>query len=105
MSDNCGSVCMHCDCLLCTNASHRRPTRKAAREAIEEFLNTAFNGRYVSFQMLPDGDEDSAENKCCWAFWILESDTTSYIGEDLKIQWLGSSVEWDEMGEVISDGY
>lgn len=96
--DFCGDVGMYCnDCGFC-DQSKRRPTRDVAREAIRSFLREEFETEAPpSFCMIPNGDEDSAPNKCGWAFWILDDDTTSYIGEDLKIQWLGSSFEVDNV--------
>ena len=51
--------------------------------------------------MCEDGDEDSAENKCGWAFWVATQDTTSYVHEDLSIEWYGTG--WPHNYEYDGD--
>lgn len=65
----------------------RRPTEAQARAAIDSFLLEKL-GEIPSYSMGEDGDESSAENKCGWAFWFGDSDT-SYVHEDLTIEWYG----------------
>lgn len=70
----------------------RRPPEPAARAAIEAWLDEHAPG-YLGYSMCEDGDDDAAEGKCGWAFWILDDDTTSYVREDLSIEWYGTSFE------------
>lgn len=78
----------------------RRPTESAARAAIEAWLAEHAPG-YPTYSICEDGDEDSAEGKCGWAFWIAEKDTTSYVHEDLSIEWYGTG--WPEVYEEDPD--
>jgi len=72
----------------------RRPSEEAARAAIEAYLDLAAPGWHVhGYKLIPDGDETSAPNKCGWAFWVFEDDTTSYVHEDLKIEWYGTAFD------------
>lgn len=79
----------------------RRPSEEAARAAIEDFLLEEGYPKDIHFRMVEDGDEDSAPNKCGWAFWILQEDTTSYLHEDLKIEWYGSG--WQSIEDQIEE--
>ncbi len=36
--------------------------------------------------LVPDGEK-------CWAFWLDEQDTTSYIHEDGSVEWYGTQYE------------
>ena len=76
-----------------TDGAGRRPSEENARVAIENFLVEELDLR-VDFLMVPDGREDSAPNKCGWAFWIVSGDATSYLHEDLTVEWYGTS--WGE---------
>lgn len=67
----------------------RRPTEAEARAAIEAWLDEYAPG-YPDYSLCEDGDDDVAENKCGWAFWIAPQDTTSYVHEDLSIEWYGT---------------
>lgn len=67
----------------------RRPSKEAARAAIEAWLDEYAPG-YPDYSLCEDGDENSAERKCGWAFWIVPQDTTSYVHEDLRIEWYGT---------------
>ena len=71
----------------------RRPTEAEARTAIEAWLDKHAPD-YPDYSLCKDGDEDSAENKCGWAFWVSPTDTTSYLKEDLTIEWYGTN--WPE---------
>lgn len=71
----------------------RRPTEAEARAAIEAWLDECAPG-YPDCSLCEDGDEDSAENKCGWTFWIAPEDTASYLKEDLTIEWCGTG--WPE---------
>lgn len=77
---------------LQTEADRRRPSEEVARKAVQEYLEGEGLGD-ASFQLVEDGDEDSAPNKCGWAFWVDSDDTTSYVHEDLTIEWYGTT--WD----------
>ena len=80
----------------------RRPSEEAARAAIEAWLDEHAPG-YPEYSLCEDGDEDSAENKCGWAFWICPYDTTSYLHEDLSVEWYGTG--WDEDPEYRTYKY
>ena len=67
----------------------RRPTEAEARAAIEAWLDEYAPG-YPDYSLCEDGDSGAAENKCGWAFWIAPADTTSYLKEDLSIEWYGT---------------
>ncbi|MDT4329802.1 hypothetical protein RPD76_07760 [Methylomonas sp. MV1] len=68
----------------------RRPTEVYAINAISEFLAEIFDGIVPPFSLIEDGSEDSAKGKCGWAFWVLADDSTSYVHEDLSIEWYGT---------------
>lgn len=74
--------------------THRRPLKPEAKKAIREFLDSI--DIKSEFDIIPDGDNDSAPGKCGWAFWINESDTTSYVHEDLSIEWYGTTEQTEE---------
>jgi hypothetical protein len=71
----------------------RRPSDSKARVAIEDFLTEEL-GACPEIRMVEDGDQHCAASKCGWAFWILPHDATSYVHEDLSIEWYGTS--WDD---------
>lgn len=60
----------------------QRPTEEQARAAIETFLEKEVPG-YPTYGLCEDGDTG-------WAFWVADEDTTSYLNDELKIQWLGT---------------
>lgn len=62
-----------------------RPTRAAAAAAVDAFLLeiAADPTRLPSYTLIEDGED-------CWAFFILKDDTTSYVHDDLKIEWAGT---------------
>lgn len=69
-----------------------RPSEAEATKAIEDFL-LAELGEIPPFSLCEDGDPEDGD-KCGWAFWITEDgcegDSTSYVSNDLRIQWLGT---------------
>lgn len=73
----------------------RRPTEAHTRAAIERFFLEEF-GSVPDYALHPDGDDFAAENKCGWAFWLTfdggdrSSPVTSYVHEDLSIEWYDS---------------
>lgn len=71
----------------------RRPTEDEARSAIEAWLDEYAPG-YPDYTLFEDGDESVAPNKCGWGFYIAWQDTTSYVHEDLSIEWYGTG--WPE---------
>ena len=77
-------------------AQKGRPSEESARKAIEAFLLEEL-GTVPPYDLCEDGDEDH-DDKCGWAFWITEDgcegDSTSYVQNDLRIQWLGTT--WSE---------
>lgn len=60
-----------------------RPSEEAARKAIEAFLDKELPD-YPTYSLCQDGDTG-------WAFWVTPDDTTSYLKEDLSIEWYGSA--------------
>lgn len=73
-----------------TKDGQRRPCEDSARSAIYEFLGGSL-GAVPDFTIFPDGDDLSAPGKCGWGFYVREGDTTSYVHEDLSIEWYGTS--------------
>lgn len=74
-----------------TERGTRRPAREDAENAVCAFLDGIFGERSgYAFKMEEFGDDSSAEGKCGWSFWIREEDTTSYVHEDLSIEWYGT---------------
>lgn len=74
----------------------RRPTEAAARHAIRTFLREAeLEGAMdaETFSMFPNGDDRSAPQKMGWGFYILPDDTSSYVHEDLSIEWYGTGFD------------
>lgn len=71
----------------------RRPTEAAARAAIEAWLSEYAPG-YPDYSLWEDGDESVAPNKCGWGFCVSPHDSTSYVHEDLRIEWYGTG--WPE---------
>jgi hypothetical protein len=49
---------------------------------VEAWLDEHAPG-YPAYTLAEDGEDG-------WAFWIVPQDTTSYVGPDLRIQWLGT---------------
>lgn len=68
-----------------TNLLCRAP-EAVARRAIEKCLDERAPG-YPTYSMTEDGEFG-------WAFWVVPQDTTSYVGPDLRVQWLGTG--WPE---------
>lgn len=60
----------------------KRPSKKSARRAIEAFLQQEVPG-YPTYSLCEDGVDG-------WAFWIVPSDDTSYVHNDLEIEWYGT---------------
>jgi hypothetical protein len=61
-----------------------RPSYEDAENAIGEFIiKTVGMGPW--YELHEDGNG--------WQFWILESDTTSYLHADMSIEWYGTSWE------------
>ena len=52
------------------------------RRVVEAWLDEEAPG-YPTYTLIEDGDDG-------WAFWIVPHDTTSYVGPDGRIQWLGT---------------
>lgn len=73
----------------------RRPSEELAEAAIAAFLAEKLGEEDVPFKLCEDGDGNSAPNKCGWAFWITDSDTTSYLKENLQVEWYGTSYDPD----------
>ena len=71
----------------------RRPSEADARVAIEAWLDEHAPG-YPRYGICEDGE-------LCWAFWIAEQDTTSYVHADLSIEWYGTG--WPDVYEVDED--
>jgi len=71
------------------NVLARRPTETAAKAAIKSWLDEHAPG-HPEFSLCEDGGSDCAPNKCGWAFWIAPLDTTSYLNEDMTIEWYGT---------------
>lgn len=71
----------------------KRPERKDVEAAIDEFFSKEYPEEQPSYRLEPDGDTG-------WAFWVLPDDATSYVRQDLSIQWLGT--DW-EPGEESRD--
>lgn len=62
----------------------KRPTKRKATRAVERFLR-ARGAKYIPyFDIVHDGED-------AWSFWILETDTTSYVHQDLTIEWYGTN--------------
>jgi hypothetical protein len=80
--------------------STRRPDETTARQVIEAFLEEMVPG-YPDYELYEDGDDEDAENKCGWCFWVDPRDTTSYLHEDLSIEWCGT--RWPREGEDLAD--
>jgi hypothetical protein len=79
----------------------RRPSRELAEAAIADFLAKETGEEDVPFSMHEDGDEESDSNKCGWAFWVRSEDTTSYLKENLEVEWYGTG--WDPDGDGEDD--
>lgn len=60
----------------------KRPAETVADEAICQFLQARL-GHIPDFTLAMDGENG-------WAFWVRDSDTTSYVHHDLAIEWYGT---------------
>jgi hypothetical protein len=75
----------------------RRPSREAAELKIYDFIAGVvpeLPDWWPLAVLVEDGSEDPrvcAPEKCGWAFALLESDATSYVHQDLSIEWYGTS--------------
>jgi len=80
-----------------TGASLRRPLRTRAEQAIRGFLADELPDGFP-LTLIENGNEDryTAPNKCGWAFWVLDDDTTSYLKEDLTVEWYGTAYTGEE---------
>jgi len=59
--------------------------------ALASHLTHLFDKR-LRYEVVFDTEgRDSAPNKCGWAWWIYDDDDTSYIKEDLTVEWYGHS--------------
>lgn len=76
----------------------RRPPLDAAETAARRFVGALLGHEEFGLTIVEDGDDDAAEGKCGWAFWLLANDPTSYVHEDLSVEWYGTS--WDGDGVV-----
>lgn len=79
----------------------RRPSEEKANKAVETFLEAVL-GDVPDFTLVEDGDATSAPGKCGWAFWVLHADTTSYVHEDLSIEWYGT--RWQKGDPLDHEG-
>jgi len=68
----------------------RRPTREAAIAAVVSFMHNLRIPAHP-IQIIMDGNDHSAPGKCGWAFWLESDDSTSYVHEDLTIEWAGTA--------------
>jgi hypothetical protein len=64
----------------------KRPPEAEARKAIESWLDAHAPG-YPTYSLCEDGEDG-------WAFWIADTDTTSYLHHDLRIEWYGT--DWPD---------
>lgn len=87
------------------DAPNLRPSRQAAEQAIAEFLMAEF-GAVPSFQLADDGDDDcDAPRSAAYVFRVTEDgcdeDSTSYVRQNLSIQWLGTN--WNGPDAEVAD--
>lgn len=68
-----------------------RPAEADARAAVERFLDAELGRNDYPLSLIPDGEDG-------WAFWVLENDTTSYVHEDLSVEWYGTGWAGDDEG-------
>lgn len=66
--------------------SCRRQSKRAARNAVEQFFREQFGEVPHGYRLHHDGETS-------WCFYILPDDTTSYVHHDLRIEWYGTSWE------------
>jgi hypothetical protein len=59
-----------------------RPLREEVEPLVTKFIKEAV-GFDAPFSLITDGDFG-------WAFYVRENDTTSYVNEDLEIEWYGT---------------
>lgn len=62
----------------------KRPSEEDARRAVEKYLELEPDELW--FDLVEDGEFG-------WAFWLVDTDTTSYVHPDLRIEWYGTSLE------------
>lgn len=70
----------------------RRPSKGLARRAINFFLEQELGcdpNDLPGYTLSEDGDENSAPNKCGWAWWFWGQEDTNYLHEDLGIEFYG----------------
>lgn len=60
----------------------KRPKKEKTLKRITRFLRHTL-GEIPDFSLAEDGDDG-------WAFWVLASDTTSYVHHDLRLEWYGT---------------
>ena len=67
---------------------------------MERLLGVELGRHDYPLTLIPDGDDDddTAKGKCGWAFWVLENDPTSYVHEDLSVEWYGTMWDGDDAG-------
>ncbi len=82
--------------LSASSCGGRRPSREVAEAVIDAFLTETLGEPDVPFELHEDGGENDAPNKCGWAFWVRSEDTTSYLHEDLGIEWYGTGYGPDD---------
>lgn len=68
-----------------------RPAEADARAAVERFLDAELGRTDYPLSLIPDGEDG-------WAFWVLENDTTSYVHDDLSVEWYGTMWDGDDEG-------
>lgn len=74
--------------VLLTPECEEPPEGHLVRRTIEWFLAERV-GAGVSYTVTADGDT--------WSFWVLDSDTTSYVHEDMSVEWYGTAYEDEEV--------
>jgi rubrerythrin len=80
----------------------KRPPRRKAAAAVRKFLAERVSKEAAArfneasdWKMIEDGDDG-------FAFWMISSDTTSYVSHDLRIEWYGTA--WPD-GECSPCGH
>ena len=77
----------------------RHLPENVARLLIEHYLKDDHGYDEGGYTIEKQGD--SAHESHIWAFWIFESDSTSYLHEDGKIEWCGTSWEPIERAQAV----
>lgn len=83
--------------------AQRHLPENVARLLIERYLKDDHGYDEGGYTIEKQGD--SAHESHIWAFWIFESDSTSYLHEDGKIEWCGTSWEPVEQAQQVAVPY